>query len=139
MGSLIATHLKVTNVDLTSIGRPHSEPDDVEIALADEAGGRYRKLVLKDGRIAGAILLGHPSDAGAVFAAARERRDLSCYVDSLSRGDWEVLVDPSFEQAVSATAGRGEPAVGAGSSNGGTRVNGGARPRGSAGRASRAA
>ncbi|MFN2467499.1 MAG: FAD-dependent oxidoreductase [Gaiellaceae bacterium] len=124
-GSLIATHLKVTNVDLTSIGRPHSEPDDLEIALTDEAAGRYRKLVLKDGRIAGAILLGHPSDAGAVFAAAREGRDLSGYVDSLSRGDWEVLVDPSFEQAVSATARRVEPASGAASSNGAGSSKGG--------------
>lgn len=124
-GSLIATHLKVTNVDLTSIGRPHSEPDDLAIVLADEAGGRYRKLVLKNGRIAGAILLGHSSDAGTVFAAAREGRDLSGYVDSLSRGDWEVLVDPSFEQAVSATPGRCEPASGAVSSNGAASSKGG--------------
>ncbi len=126
-GSLIATHLKVTNVDLTSIGRPHSEPEDVEIALADESGGRYRKLVLRDGRIVGAILLGHASDAGAVFAAARERRDLSGHLESLSQGDWGVLVDPSFEPAPSAAAGSGERAVGAASSNGGARMNGAAR------------
>ena len=103
-GSLIATHLKVTGVELTSIGRPHVEPDDVEIALGDKGSVRYRKLVIADGKIAGAILLGHPSEASAVFAAAREGRDVSAHLDALSTGDWEVLSEPSFEQTDAGTA-----------------------------------
>jgi nitrite reductase (NADH) large subunit len=54
-GSLQWAKLKVMGVDLVSIGSPEGSQEAV---AADAAGPAYRKLVLADGRAAGAILLG---------------------------------------------------------------------------------
>ena len=58
--SVPVTILKVVGIELTSIGRFEPErPDEEVIVLEDEPAARYRKLVIADGRIAGAILLGY--------------------------------------------------------------------------------
>jgi nitrite reductase (NADH) large subunit len=54
-GSLQWAKLKVMGVDLVSIGTPEGAQEAV---AADAGGPAYRKLVLADGRAAGAILLG---------------------------------------------------------------------------------
>ena len=54
-GSLQWAKLKVMGVDLVSIGSPEGVQEAV---AADEGGPVYRKLVLAEGRAAGAILLG---------------------------------------------------------------------------------
>ena len=118
-GSIVPTHLKVAGVDLTSVGRPHATPGtDDEIALEEPESGRYRKLVLSEGRVAGAVLLGYGAEAAAVLAAVRERRDVRGDIESLERGDWDVLSESHFEQAVVAPltrhgsdAGRAEEAL----------------------------
>src|SRR4051794_5489032 len=48
------TILKVVGIELSSMGRVEAEPGDEEIALEDPAAGRYRKLLIADGRVAGA-------------------------------------------------------------------------------------
>jgi NAD(P)H-nitrite reductase large subunit len=53
-----ATTLKVAGIDLTSIGRFDAAPGDEAIVHEDQDARRYRKLVVSDGRLAGAILLG---------------------------------------------------------------------------------
>jgi nitrite reductase [NAD(P)H] large subunit len=62
-GSLLATNLKVSGVGVFSagdfLGGEGSEP----IVLSDPEEGIYRKLVIKEGRVAGAVLLGDTSDA----------------------------------------------------------------------------
>ena len=52
---------------------------------------RYRKLVLNQGRIKGAILLGHPQEATAVVRAAKDGLDMSSYVEDLKAGRWDVI------------------------------------------------
>ena len=59
-GIVPVTILKVVGIELTSIGRSsRPSPDDEVIALEDDAGTKYRKLVISGGRIIGAILLGY--------------------------------------------------------------------------------
>jgi NAD(P)H-nitrite reductase large subunit len=91
-GSAAATILKVVGVDLASIGRfePASSAERV-IALEEADEHRYRKLVLDQGRIAGAILLGYPQDAPAVTAAVKHQVDVSPHLRALEAGDWQVL------------------------------------------------
>ena len=106
-GSTVPIRLKLAGVDLTSIGRPRAELDgDVEIAIEHPDGERYRKLVVSEGRIAGAVLLGHPEHSAAVLAASREERDVRGHLDALRSGDWGVLNETHFEQAVAAPLNR---------------------------------
>lgn len=59
-GSRIATKLKVMGIDLSVMGE-HASPDgaeDEEVRYVEAARGIYQKLLIRDGRLAGAILLG---------------------------------------------------------------------------------
>jgi len=88
------TALKVVGVDLTSIGR--FEPrtaDETVIALEDTNEHRYRKLVIANGKIIGAILLGYPQDAAAVTAVIKQGIDITDCLDDLNAGRWDVLQD----------------------------------------------
>jgi nitrite reductase (NADH) large subunit len=80
-GSLQATSLKVSGVPLFSMGDFEGEGAEA-IVLEDQAAATYRKLVLRDGRLAGAVLFGDTADAlwyrelmctGAAVAPFRER------------------------------------------------------------------
>jgi NAD(P)H-nitrite reductase large subunit len=93
-GSVPVTMLKVSGVDLTSIGRFDPEEGDVVIALEDPIESRYRKLVLRDGRIVGAILLGYTHEAPGVAAAAKNGDDVTPYLDLLRAGGRVVVMTP---------------------------------------------
>jgi ferredoxin-nitrate reductase len=64
LGAVPATTLKVAGIDLFCAGRA-AEPDDAadEVLALDSRRERYRKLVVRDGRLTGATLLGDLSDA----------------------------------------------------------------------------
>ena len=67
--------------------------------LEDAAGGHYRKLVIADGRIAGAILLGHGNDVAAVRTAITRGFDVTHqHLDTLRAGRWDVLAELSGDQ-----------------------------------------
>ncbi|MCI0376159.1 MAG: FAD-dependent oxidoreductase [Gemmataceae bacterium] len=64
-GSRLATTLKVMDVELTSMGEVHAAGRDYEIVShQDPSQDVYRKLVVKDRRLVGAILLGAPDLCG---------------------------------------------------------------------------
>ena len=84
--------LKVVGVDLTSIGQIEAKGDsESEIVLAEPADNRYRKLVIADGKIVGAILLGYPALAPAVAEISKQGLDISKHLPTLRNGDWDVL------------------------------------------------
>lgn len=62
--------LKVAGVELTSVGVVHAREGD-EVLVAED-GPRYRKLVLREGRAVGALLLGHPDLADALTSAVTQ-------------------------------------------------------------------
>jgi ferredoxin-nitrate reductase len=62
-GASPATTLKVSGVDVFCAGSPESDPGDEEVLALDSRAGFYRRLVLRDGRLRGATLLGDVSDA----------------------------------------------------------------------------
>jgi NAD(P)H-nitrite reductase large subunit len=92
------TILKVVGIELTSIGRFDPGPDDDVIALEDTTGTRYRKLVIADGRIAGAILLGYSKEVAPVRTAITRGFDVSAHLPALRAGRWGVLTGLSGEQ-----------------------------------------
>ncbi len=90
-GIVPVTMLKVVGVDLTSIGRIDPLDGEEAIALEDPREGRYRKLVISGGRVAGAILMGYPMIAARVTTLAREGVDISEHLEALRVGDWSIL------------------------------------------------
>ncbi len=61
-GSLSAASLKVSGIPVFSIGTFESE-DTEAILLEDHEAAVYRKLVVRDGRLVGAVLFGDTSDS----------------------------------------------------------------------------
>jgi nitrite reductase (NADH) large subunit len=61
-GSLMATSLKVSGVPVYSMGDFEGEGAE-SIVLEDEGAGTYRKLVVRDDRLAGVVLFGDTGDA----------------------------------------------------------------------------
>jgi ferredoxin-nitrate reductase len=64
-----ATTLKVAGIDLFCGGSPVADQEDEELVALDSRRGLYRRLVLREGRLAGAVLLGD-------LAQARPLREL---------------------------------------------------------------
>lgn len=62
--SAMATRLKVSGVEVFSMGVFEAGPDDEQLHYRDSALGIYRKLVLRDGRLIGALCYGDARDAG---------------------------------------------------------------------------
>jgi nitrite reductase [NAD(P)H] large subunit len=61
-GSVLATNLKVSGVNVFSAGEFLGGPGTEEILFSDPGLGAYKKLVLRDGRLAGAVLYGDTAD-----------------------------------------------------------------------------
>lgn len=78
------TMLKVVGVELASIGRFEPEGDDE--VIVHEGHGTYRKLVIADNRIVGAILLGPGNDVASIRAAITQGRDVSDQLAALRAG-----------------------------------------------------
>jgi NAD(P)H-nitrite reductase large subunit len=96
-GTIPFTILKVVGIELTSIGRFQEQPGDDVVAI-EEPGGRYRKLVIEDGSIAGAILLGYSREVAAVRTAIDRGFHVGGVFDHLRAGSWDVLADLSGER-----------------------------------------
>ncbi|NLX35752.1 MAG: NAD(P)/FAD-dependent oxidoreductase [Chloroflexi bacterium] len=83
-GVVPSTTLKVTGIDLTSIGEVNpQEGMFVEKRYQNAAGSVYEKLVIRDRRIVGAILLGDRSDVRAVNQLISRGVDVAPYIDRL--------------------------------------------------------
>jgi nitrite reductase (NADH) large subunit len=69
-GSKVATKLKVMGVEMASMGitEPEDERDEI-IQFTEPKKGTYKKLIIRDGRLIGAILLGDISKAAYLMQA----------------------------------------------------------------------
>jgi nitrite reductase (NADH) large subunit len=62
-GSVVSTNLKVSGVGVFSAGDFLGEDGSEAIVLSDARRGTYKKLVIADGKLAGAVLIGDTTDA----------------------------------------------------------------------------
>jgi nitrite reductase (NADH) large subunit len=76
-GSVAATHLKVSGVNVFSAGDFLGSDGSEAIVLSDLKRGTYKKLVISDGRLIGAVLLGETSDALWYFELIRNRENIA--------------------------------------------------------------
>jgi len=80
------TKLKVTGIDLFSLGDFADGEDRQEIVLRDATAGIYKRLVLQDNRIIGTVLYGETAD-GAWFNDLKKRQvDISDMRETLIFG-----------------------------------------------------
>ncbi|NTF45076.1 nitrite reductase large subunit NirB [Rhizobium rhizogenes] len=71
------TKLKVTGIDLFSLGDFADGDDREEIVLRDAAAGVYKRLILKDNRIIGTVLYGETADGAWFNDLKKKATDIS--------------------------------------------------------------
>lgn len=85
-----STTLKVSGIDLTSIGEVNPErPGFIEVR--DSANGVYRKVVIRDGRVVGAIVLGNRNHVRAISQLIARGVDVSHHLDELFREGFDLM------------------------------------------------
>ncbi len=76
-GSVTSTKLKVTGIDLFSAGNFLGNENSEELVYQDAASGVYRKLVVSDNKIIGAVMYGDTVDGGWYFDLLRDETDIT--------------------------------------------------------------
>jgi nitrite reductase (NADH) large subunit len=76
-GSVVATNLKVSGVSLFSAGDFVGTEGSEAILLSDVRRGTYKKLVIADGRLIGAVLIGDVGDALWYLDLIRTRKQVA--------------------------------------------------------------
>jgi nitrite reductase (NADH) large subunit len=75
-GSVVATNLKVSGVSVFSAGDFIGAEGSEAILLSDVGRGTYKKLVIADGRLTGAVLIGETADALWYLDLIRTRKPI---------------------------------------------------------------
>jgi nitrite reductase (NADH) large subunit len=89
-GSVTSTKLKVTGIDLFSAGNFMGGEGTDEIVLNDAAGGVYKKLVVKNDTLVGAVLYGDTADGGWYFQLVKDGQNIRELRDQLLFGQNHV-------------------------------------------------
>jgi nitrite reductase (NADH) large subunit len=90
-GTMPSTTLKVAGAELTTLGEALAEGEEyTQLRRADAASGHYRKIVLRDGRIVGAILLNDKERTQPVRRLIERDVDVSAYADQLLNDDFDL-------------------------------------------------
>lgn len=89
-GSLTSTKLKVTGIDLFSAGEFNAGPGDETLVLQDPSQGVYKKVVIRDNRIKGAVLYGDTIDGSWYFQLMREGADIAGFRSTLLFGQHDL-------------------------------------------------
>ena len=91
-----ATILKGVGLELSAVGRAEPEPGEEVVIVEDASQRSYRRLVLADGRVMGAVILGHhPENLAAAMSAVKQQRVLDeAARAAVQAGDWSALAAP---------------------------------------------
>jgi nitrite reductase (NADH) large subunit len=81
------TRLKVTGVDLYSVGDFIGGEGSEDLVLRDARRGVYKRLVIRDGRVTGAVLYGDVKDGPWYFNLIQNRSDITPIRQTLLFGE----------------------------------------------------
>jgi ferredoxin-nitrate reductase len=101
-GASPATTLKVAGIELFCCGRVVEEDGDEEVLTLDTRRGRYRRLLLRDGRLEGAILLGDLRDAQQLRGLLTDRAEVPPALldgppgDANAQAEADAVIDPQL-------------------------------------------
>jgi len=85
-GSVTSTKLKVSGIDLFSAGDFSGSADSDDIVLRDASRGVYKRLVIQQGKLIGAVLYGDTSDGNWYFDLLKRGEDVTPMRDFLIFG-----------------------------------------------------
>lgn len=76
-GTVLSTQLKISGVDVFSVGQFTCEERLKSIEIYDELDGVYKKLVFEDSKLVGAVLFGDTSDRTRLVEMILKKKDVS--------------------------------------------------------------
>jgi nitrite reductase (NADH) large subunit len=98
-GTIPSNTLYIVGIDLTSIGTINPEENKYEeIKRMDEEKGIYKKLVLNQGKIVGAIILGDKKGVTTIKRLMNQQTDITKHKDSILDDDFNYKKQPEKRQ-----------------------------------------
>ncbi|WP_228275699.1 nitrite reductase large subunit NirB [Gracilibacillus oryzae] len=86
-GSVVSTQLKVSGVDVFSAGIIQESAATKAIKLFDEWQNTYKKVVIKDGKLAGAVLFGNTKEGTQLFSHIKKGTCVHEYMETQQNAD----------------------------------------------------
>lgn len=77
VGSVVSTKLKISGVDVFSTGEFLDGPEHAVIVSKDEWKRTYKKILLKDGKLVGAVLFGDISDSAELQKLIKQQAEMT--------------------------------------------------------------
>jgi nitrite reductase (NADH) large subunit len=101
-GSVLSTRLKVSGVDVFSAGEFAGGDGCEDVVFRDAGRGVYKRLVLRGGRLTGAVMFGDAADGNWYFDLMRSGEDVGGIRETLVFG--QAITEGLRGQAVAAMA-----------------------------------
>ncbi|MCM3787328.1 nitrite reductase large subunit NirB [Domibacillus indicus] len=79
-GSVLSTQLKVSGVDVFSVGEIVEDEETKTIKMFDDWKGVYKKILIRDGKMAGAVLFGDTSEGNKLLRLINKKADVEEYI-----------------------------------------------------------
>ncbi len=102
-GSVTSTKLKVSGIDVFSAGDFSGGDGAEDIVMRDAARGIYKRVIVRDNRIEGAVLYGDTADGNWYFDLLKKQEDISDIREALIFGQafasGGALTDPNMAVA----------------------------------------
>lgn len=81
-GSVLSTHLKVSGVDVFSAGEINEDEVTKSVRVFDDWLGVYKKVLVKEGEITGAVLFGDTQDGTRLLSLINKKAAIEEYMDN---------------------------------------------------------
>ncbi|MBM7653360.1 nitrite reductase large subunit NirB [Neobacillus cucumis] len=89
-GSVLSTQLKVSGVDVFSSGKINEDEGTKVYKMYDDWNGTYKKVLIEDGKIAGAVLFGDTKDGNQLLSLIKKGASIEEYLESSKANAEEV-------------------------------------------------
>ncbi len=91
-GSIVSTQLKVSGVDVFSAGVIKETPETKVMKVFDEWQKTYKKIVIHNGRLIGAVLYGDTKEGTKLFSYIKKQASVEDYLASWQNTDEEESI-----------------------------------------------
>ncbi|MCI2253628.1 nitrite reductase large subunit NirB [Domibacillus sp. PGB-M46] len=85
-GSVLSTQLKVSGVDVFSAGEFMDSNDTQSMQWIDGINNTYKKIVVRDGKIAGAVLFGDITEGAKLFGMIQKKEHYAVLEKEMAQG-----------------------------------------------------